>query len=264
MARPKVQRTIDAKIWASVASSISKKYKTDNGASAKVSPFNKDILVQKLTAALLIMKQPCPRSWYDIKIFPQWVHALQTTLKTDISAIVNLYNENSGGTAYQEYKVDADMYVSYKPGRRMHLTNHVDLADRLVLTATDTEAAIKACITRFITPENKKWLSSNKTWDSYTPYISVVIKQSGNTVAVIKLLEDEAEPTITRYDNIPVPEPAMEELPKWSIRYEYKDGDEWDTASEWVSASSKTEAESEFWRDHYRGRCRIVSITPMS
>lgn len=264
MARPKVQRTIDAKIWASVASSILKKYKTDNGASAKVSPFNKDILVQKLAAALLIMKQPCPRSWYDIKIFPQWVHALQTTLKTDISAIVNLYNENSGGTAYQEYKVDADMYVSYKPGRRMHLTNHVDLADRLVLTATDTEAAIKACITRFIIPENKRWLSSNKTWDSYTPYISVVIKQSGNTVAVIKLLEDEAEPTITRYDNIPVQEPAMEELPKWSIRYEYKDGDEWDTASEWVSASSKAEAESEFWADHYRSRCRIVSITPMS
>ena len=61
MAR-KVERTIDPKLWAAMASLCSRTYKTDLGEFAKPLGNTKDVLLARYVAGLIILKQPCPNS----------------------------------------------------------------------------------------------------------------------------------------------------------------------------------------------------------
>lgn len=265
MARAKVQRTIDPKLWASVSSSISKKYKNDKGASAKPGNVSADVLVQRLTAALLIMKQPCPRSWYDVKIFPQWVNALQNA-RTDIGQVIRLYNENNGGVTYREFSVSANLLYSYTSGPRLYSTDEKELTSYEKLNAPSIQTAIQACLKRFWTPENQQWCKNVKSWKTTEGKCHIrITEHSTNSWADITLNVGK-EPEIKFEDTVANPKPTKPvnepEQKRWTIRYEYKDGDEWDTSKEWVYADNAGEARSEFMREH-RGSVRIISITEL-
>lgn len=93
----RIKRTIPPKIWATVSSVISKKYRADKGASAK--PVGDiDTLLQKYVVALILFKEDCPTTTADMmkcQVFPQWASAL---LKNGVAIwqVVKLYNENTG------------------------------------------------------------------------------------------------------------------------------------------------------------------------
>ena len=93
-------RTIDRKLWLSVASVISKNRQTEAEFIKPMKKLTKEDLLNRYVAALLIMKKPCPKNEKDIeklktlKLFAQKAIQLGAT----IDDIQNLYNINSGNT----------------------------------------------------------------------------------------------------------------------------------------------------------------------
>lgn len=91
-------RTIDRKLWLSVASVISKNRSTEAEFIKPMKKLTKDDLLNRYVAALLITKKPCPKSEKDIetnktlKLFAQKALQLGATLED----IQNLYDVNSG------------------------------------------------------------------------------------------------------------------------------------------------------------------------
>lgn len=253
MARAKIQRTIDAKLWASVSSSISKKYKNDMGASAKPGATDCETLTAKLVAALLIMKQPCPKSYWDIKVFRQWAEHLRKG-HVPIERIIQLYNENSGGKVYEVFSVSAVLHVGYNNCR--FVDNELASYERL--TAPSADVAIKASLTKFWTGDSQKWCRDMKSWNSYEPELRIDIRDSDRSCVAKITCQAGKEPNIERFDNKktvrPVQKAPEPELAKWTIQYEYRDGAEMDIAKCWVSASNEMEARSEFRDEHPRGR----------
>ena len=111
----KVQRTIDPKLWASVQSACSRKYKDTLGEDA-VPPVkdDKDTLLARYVAGLIILKQPCPESLSDIdKIgaFKQFGHKLINVFGCSLYDIQVLYNENRGNLP--AVKVDNELSQSF-------------------------------------------------------------------------------------------------------------------------------------------------------
>ena len=99
MARTKVERTIDPKLWAAMASLCSRTYKSDLGEFAKPLGNTKDVILARYVAGLIIMKQPCPSSEADIdriKALKLYGHKLIDEYNTSIAEIQKLYNENCG------------------------------------------------------------------------------------------------------------------------------------------------------------------------
>lgn len=99
MARAKVERTIDPKLWAAMASLCSRTYKSDLGEFAKPLGNTKDVVLARYVAGLIIMKQPCPSSEADIdriKALKLYGHKLIDEYNTSIAEIQKLYNENCG------------------------------------------------------------------------------------------------------------------------------------------------------------------------
>ena len=98
MAR-KVERTIDPKLWAAMASLCSRTYKTDLGEFAKPLGNTKDVLLARYVAGLIILKQPCPNSVQEIdeiRALKQYGHKLVDEFNVSIAEIQQLYNENCG------------------------------------------------------------------------------------------------------------------------------------------------------------------------
>ena len=96
----KVSRTIDPKLWATVSSACSRKYKATMGEDA-IPPVKDDMqtLMARYVAGLIIFKQPCPQSLADIdKIgaFKQYAHKLLNNMGCTLYDIQVLYNENCG------------------------------------------------------------------------------------------------------------------------------------------------------------------------
>ena len=107
MARPKVERTIDPRIWAAMASLCSRTYKSDLGEFAKPLGTTKDVIMARYVSGLIIMKQPCPASANDIdeiKALKQYGHKLVDELHVPIEEIQTLYNENCGNLPKAEIK----------------------------------------------------------------------------------------------------------------------------------------------------------------
>ena len=107
MARPKVERTIDPKIWATMASLCSRTYKSDKGENAKPIGATKDALLARYVAGLIIMKQPCPTNINDIDdiaALKQYGHKLVDELNVPFEDIQKLYNENCGNLPKAEIK----------------------------------------------------------------------------------------------------------------------------------------------------------------
>jgi hypothetical protein len=99
MARAKVERTIDPKLWAAMASLCSRTYEADLGEFAKPLGNTKDVLLARYVAGLIIMKQPCASSEADIdriKALKLYGHKLVDEFNTSIDEIQQLYNENCG------------------------------------------------------------------------------------------------------------------------------------------------------------------------
>lgn len=96
----RVTRTIDPKLWASVSSACSRKYKATMGEDA-IPPVKDDMqtLMARYVAGLIIFKKPCPQSLADIdKIgsFKQYAHKLLNSMGCTLYDIQVLYNENCG------------------------------------------------------------------------------------------------------------------------------------------------------------------------
>jgi len=107
MARPKVERTIDPRIWAAMASLCSRTYKSDLGEFAKPLGTTKEVIMARYVAGLIIMKQPCPSSASEIdeiKALKQYGHKLMDELHVPIEEIQTLYNENCGNLPKAEIK----------------------------------------------------------------------------------------------------------------------------------------------------------------
>ena len=97
MARLSVQRTIDKKLWLSVASTCSRNKSTE-AENIKPGKGDKDNLLNRYVAALIIMRKPCPQSEDDIddiKTFKLVGHKY-LELGGTIEEIQALYNKNTG------------------------------------------------------------------------------------------------------------------------------------------------------------------------
>lgn len=97
MARKSVNRTIDKKLWLTVSSIISRNRSTE---AENIKPIgtDKDNLLQRYVAALLIMKKPCPNNVSeidDLKTFKNIGNKF-IELGGTISEIRDLYNKNNG------------------------------------------------------------------------------------------------------------------------------------------------------------------------
>lgn len=107
MARKSVNRTIDKKLWLTVSSIISRNRATE---AENIKPIgsDKDNLLQRYVAALLIMKKPCPKSEEDIEDIKTFKLIGQKYLELGgtIADIKRLYNENSGDSSVANVKND--------------------------------------------------------------------------------------------------------------------------------------------------------------
>ena len=95
----KVERTIDPKLWAAMASLCSRTYKTDLGEFAKPLGDTKEVLLARYVSGLIILKQPCPNSIQEIdkiRALKQYGHKLVNEFNVSIAEIQQLYNENCG------------------------------------------------------------------------------------------------------------------------------------------------------------------------
>lgn len=94
----RVQRTIDKKLWLTVSSTISRN-KSSEAEFIKPIGNDKDNLLQRYVAALLITKKECPQSEDDIEKLKTYKLVGQKYLELGgtIQDIVNLYNLNKFG-----------------------------------------------------------------------------------------------------------------------------------------------------------------------
>ena len=106
MARVSPVRTIDRKLWLTVASACSRNRSTE---AEFVKPVgnDKDNLVQRYVAALLIMKKPCPQTVEDIaelktfKLVAKRAFQLGATLED----IQKAYGGSKAGNYTSEYRI---------------------------------------------------------------------------------------------------------------------------------------------------------------
>lgn len=97
MARLSVQRTIDRKLWLSVASTCSRNKSTD-AEFIKPGKEDKDNLLNRYVAALIIMRKPCPQNENDIDDIKTFKLIGQKYLELGgtIEEIQDLYKKNTG------------------------------------------------------------------------------------------------------------------------------------------------------------------------
>lgn len=106
MARDISHRTIDRKLWLSVQSIISRNKSTEAEFIKPMKKLNKDDLLNRYVAALLIMRKPCPKNEKDIedlktlKLFAEKALELGAT----INDIQNLYDINAGNKTAAQIK----------------------------------------------------------------------------------------------------------------------------------------------------------------
>lgn len=96
MARKSVNRTIDKKLWLTVSSIISRNRSTE---AENIKPIgtDKDNLLQRYVAALLIMKKPCPNNVSEIEDLKTFKNIGNKFIELGgtISEIRELYNKNN-------------------------------------------------------------------------------------------------------------------------------------------------------------------------
>lgn len=102
----KVERTIDKKLWLTV-SSICSKNKADQAENIKpigATKTDKNNLLQRYVAALLIMKKPCPKTEADIENIKTFKYVAQQALSLGVTIqdIQKLYKENGGNIEISE------------------------------------------------------------------------------------------------------------------------------------------------------------------
>ena len=103
MARVSPVRTIDRKLWLTVASACSRNRSTE---AEFVKPVgnDKDNLVQRYVAALLIMKKPCPETVQDVEQLKTFKLVAKKAFQmgATIEDIQNLYKQNSDTSQAQK------------------------------------------------------------------------------------------------------------------------------------------------------------------
>ncbi|WQJ54490.1 MAG: hypothetical protein [Vetruanivirus porcinprimi] len=99
MVRLAVQRTIDKKLWLSVASTCSRNKSTD---AENIRPIgsDKENLLNRYVAALIIMRKPCPETEDDIDTLKTFKLVAKRYLQLGgtLQEIQDLYNKNIGKT----------------------------------------------------------------------------------------------------------------------------------------------------------------------
>ena len=99
MARLAVQRTIDKKLWLSVASTCSRNKSTE---AENIRPIgsDKENLLNRYVAALIIMRKPCPKTEDDIDTLKTFKLVAKRYLQLGgtLQEIQDLYNKNTGKT----------------------------------------------------------------------------------------------------------------------------------------------------------------------
>lgn len=99
MARLAVERTIDKKLWLSVASTCSRNKSTD---AENIRPIgsDKENLLNRYVAALIIMRKPCPKTEDDIDTLKTFKLVAKRYLQLGgtLQEIQDLYNKNTGKT----------------------------------------------------------------------------------------------------------------------------------------------------------------------
>ena len=107
MARTKLNKTIDPKIWATVSSICSRNRSTEAEFIKPNSNATADMLLPRYVAALLIMKKPCPTTIKDIDKIKTFKLVGQQYIQNGgtIEDIQKLYNENSGTSSINNISV---------------------------------------------------------------------------------------------------------------------------------------------------------------
>ena len=103
-----VNRTIDAKLWKSIASSCSSKYKNNLGVTAEPKG-TRDELLQRFIAGLIILKQDCPQTEKDMRdcpAFTRWANKL-LDMGVTMGEVHKLWNENCVKLAKVDTKINS-------------------------------------------------------------------------------------------------------------------------------------------------------------
>lgn len=137
----RVQRTIDKKLWLSVASTCSRNKDTEAEYIKPLSRETKDILLQKYVAALIIMRKPCPKSVEDIdtiKTFKNIGHSFIIAHGGTIKEIQDLYNINTGVAVDMQKETQKELTqdtqeVNDTPEEQVSVSKNID-ADNIKLT----------------------------------------------------------------------------------------------------------------------------------
>ena len=127
----RVQRTIDNKLWLSVASTISRNRSTEAEFIKPNKNETKDQLMQRYVAALIILRKTCPQTEQDIEDLKtyKFVGKRIIDLGGTFKEIYNLYLKN-GGTPITTNLQDAEQQLQAQPTQQVQKSPVSNNADK--------------------------------------------------------------------------------------------------------------------------------------
>ncbi len=184
MAKRIDHRTLDRKLWLSVASVCSRNKATECELVKPMKKLTKDDLLNRYVAALIIMKKPCPKSERDIdkiKVFKLFGHRI-LDLGGTIEEIQQLYNINMG--------------ISSEPVQKQPVSRKTRVTEPVISTPNVSKPRAKR------SPINKKYIT---ILDSLIQHIPVSLYDSNDLktsfVGSYNKAFDKCEVDIEKYVN---------------------------------------------------------------
>lgn len=200
MAKKIDHRTLDRKLWLSVASVCSRNKATECELVRPMKKLTKDDLINRYVAALIIMKKPCPKSERDIdkiKVFKLFGHRI-LELGGTIEEIQQLYNINMGITSkpvvsrnpIQKQELPTTPII-HKPRAKRSVINkkYIAILDSLIQNIPTSLYDSTDFKSSFVGSYNKAY---NKCESDIELYVNTLVKKSGqNFDKLISLIQND-------------------------------------------------------------------------
>ncbi len=203
MAKRIDHRTLDRKLWLSVASVCSRNKATECEFVKPMKKLTKDDLLNRYVAALIIMKKPCPKSERDIdkiKVFKLFGHRI-LDLGGTIEEIQQLYNINMGISAEPISKpvtrkqcvtepTISNPIISKPRTKRLPINKkYITILDSLIQHIPVSLYDTNDFKTNFVGSYNKAF---NKCEADIEKYVNSLVRKSGqNFDKLISLLQND-------------------------------------------------------------------------
>lgn len=198
MAKRIDHRTLDRKLWLSVASVCSRNKATECELVRPMKKLTKEDLLNRYVAALIIMKKPCPKNERDIdkiKVFKLFGHRI-LELGGTIDEIQQLYNINMGITSEPVSKPVVTKPVINTPAiskprvKRSPINKkYITILDSLIQHIPASLYDSNDFKTNFVGSYNKAF---DKCKVDIEKYVNTLVKKSGqNFDKLISLLQND-------------------------------------------------------------------------